>query len=159
MKPPRAFPRRALLAAAAGLPAAFLAGCKSDGDQLQLGALESLRIEGFSPGTIGDLVKAEFQGRGFELSRDTERELWFDRPASRADQARYGEWFDRELWLRLAVTLRETGGGAVDVRSDPFLLRSRGTATEDRQPLARRRVQEYGSILQQVKAMLAAGEF
>lgn len=159
MNPPRAFPRRALLAAAAGLTTAFVAGCKSDGDQLGLGALESLRIEGFSPGMIGDLVKAEFQGRGFELSRDTERELWFDRPASRADRARYGEWFDRELWMRLAVTLRETGGGAVDVRSDPFLLRSRGTATEDRQPLARRRVQQYGAILQQVKAKLEAGSF
>lgn len=150
--------RRAVLASLAGVALALAAGCKSDGDKLELGALESVRIEGFSPGLIGDLVKGEFSGRGFEVTRETERELWFERPASRADQARYGEWFDRELWMRIAVTLRETGGGAVDARSDPFLLRSRGSSTEDRQPLARRRVQEYGTILQQVKARLEAGE-
>ncbi|MFN0068997.1 MAG: hypothetical protein ACKVYV_15335 [Limisphaerales bacterium] len=149
--------RRAAIASLAA--AALAAGCKSDGDKLELGALESVRIDGFSPGTIGGLVKAEFSGRGFEVARDTERELWFERPASKADQARYGEWFDRELWMRIAVTLRETGGGAVDARSDPFLLRSRGTSTEDRQPLARRRVSEYGGILRGVQAKLAAGEF
>ena len=149
--------RRAALAVLAGTALALAAGCKSDGDTLELGALESVRIDGFSPGLIGDLVKAEFSGRGFEVTRETERELWFDRPASRADQARYGEWFDRELWMRIAVTLRETGGGAVDVRSDPYLLRPRGTATEDRQPPARRRVSEYGTILSGVKARLESG--
>lgn len=151
--------RRALLASFAGVAPAFVAGCKSPGDELQQGALESVRIAGYSPGLIGDLVKEAFVGRGFELTRDTERELWFERPGTRADAARYGEWFDSAVWIRIQVTLRETGGGGVDVRSDPFLLRSRDSATEDRQPLSRRRVSQYGDLLHAVRARLEAGEF
>lgn len=151
--------RRALLASLGGAALAFAAGCQTPGDELEQGALESVRIQGYSPGMIGDLVKEAFVGQGFELTRDTERELWFERPGTRADAARYGEWFDSAVIIRIQVTLRETGSGGVDVRSDPFLLRSSGSATEDRQPLARRRVSQYGGLLREARTRLETGEF
>lgn len=151
--------RRTVLAAFATTAVAWATGCKSPSDELEQGALESVRITGYSPGLVGDLVQEAFVGQGFELTRDTERELWFERPGTRADAARYGEWFDSAVIIRIQVTLRETGGGGVDVRSDPFLLRSSGSSTEDRQPLARRRVSQYGGLLREVRTRLDAGEF
>jgi hypothetical protein len=152
--------RRALLALLAGATLPLLPGCQSAGDALELGALESLRIEGYSPEAIAAAVRRTFEAAGFQpqAAREGGREQNFDRPGSRADNARYGGWFSEETYVRIRVRLREIGGNVVEVRSDPFLVRGRGSMTVDEQPLNRRRVQEHGGLLAKARQALEAGD-
>jgi hypothetical protein len=151
--------RRAWFAAAPLLPLALAAGCQTpSGDTLDLGALESVRFEGFSPEAIADAVTRQFEARGFEIGPRADRELVFDRPGTRRDNLRYGGWFPEDTWLRVRVRLRETGGHFVEARSDPFLVRGRDSMTVDAQPLNRGRMKEFGGLLAAAQRALEAGD-
>ena len=121
---------------------------------LARGCLSAVEIRGQSLVTVQETVESVFTGAGLGMTRRTEGELIFERPATRKELGAYGTWFVEEVRVRLRVTIEPQAGGVHFLRCRSYIARDSGTSAEDEQPLARRHVRKYESLLAEVSSRL-----
>lgn len=125
-----------------------------ENQSLARGCLSAVEIRGQSLVTVQETIESVFTGAGLGMTRRTEGELVFERPATRKELGAYGTWFGEEVRVRLRVTIQPQSGGIQFLRCRSYIARDSGTSAEDEQPLARRHVRKYEPLLAEVSARL-----
>jgi len=125
-----------------------------ENQELARGCLSAVEIRGQSLVTVQETVESVFTSAGLGVTRRTEGEIIFERPATKRERGAYGTWFGEEVRVRLRVTIEPQAGGVHFLRCRSFIARDSGTSAEDEQSLARRHVRNYESLLPEVSSRL-----
>lgn len=150
------------------LVAGFLAGCTSSpgtssrdefplsesNRELARRSLAAVEIRGQPLITVAETVESVFTQNGFMLLGRTAELLTFERPATRAQSAAYGSWSGGDVRVRLKVEVYPQGTRVYLLCCRAYIAREAGSASEDEQPLARRKVREYEDFLFEVARRL-----
>ncbi len=118
------------------------------------GSLAAVKISGQSKETVRDTVDAVFTAAGFRRGRSAGDQQVFERPASRGQRAAYGNWQGGEVFVRLRVDLQRQGREEYFVTCRSFIVRGDQYSAEDEQPVARRRLREFRTLLDEVATRL-----
>jgi len=118
------------------------------------GALSAVEVHGASFAAVYETVESVFTDAGLTVAGRERDRLVFERPADRRERGAYGNWSGGEVKIRLRTELYQQGNGVILVLCRSFVVREAGTYSEDEQPLARRHVEEYKGLLDEVAGRL-----
>jgi hypothetical protein len=142
----------ALLLIAAG---AGLTGCSSL-DKSGAGAFASVQISGHTREQVRGAVLLEFEQDGYAPADMKRDEMVFEKEGTRWDEVAYGGWLDKNIWVRVSVSLVPLSDGAYRLQCQAFKVRDKGAPTqEDPVPLRKNKNKPYQAVLDKVAARLA----
>jgi hypothetical protein len=121
-----------------------------DNRYLSRGTLEAVEIRGHPRATVMETVESVATAAGLARVRSDAKKVTFERPATRSEQAAYGNWMGEDVRFRLCVECVLQGTDRFLVQSRCYVVREAGSYAEDEQSLARRKARGYEHLLAEV---------
>jgi hypothetical protein len=134
---------------------AGLAGCSSLAKPGS-GAFASVQIPGHTRDQVRGAVVLEFEQDGYTAVEVKREEMVFEKEGTRWDQMAYGSWLEKNVWLRVTVSVVPLGDAAWWVQCQAFMVRGKGNPTQEEPvPLRKKQNKPYQAVLDKVAARLA----
>ena len=132
-----------------------LLGCQST-DRPASASFASTTITGNTPGQIRDAAVVVFQQDGYRATRVDPNSLLFEKEGTKMNEIAYGSWLgDVPVWVRVKASVVSLGEMTFRLQCSAFMVRDRGTATEEEITLSNLHKGSYQKLLDKVAQQLA----
>jgi hypothetical protein len=130
-------------------------GCHST-DRPASASFASTTISGNTPGQIRDAAIVVFQQDGYKATRIDPNSLLFEKEGTKMNEIAYGSWLgDVPVWVRVKASVVPLGEMTFRLQCRAFMVRDRGTATEEEVTLSNLHKGSYQKLMDQVAQQLA----
>ena len=132
-----------------------LLGCKSL-DKTAAESFASVRIDSHTPEQIRGATAVVFRQEGYTAVEVRKPELVFEKEGSLWDQLAYGSWVnDRDVWIRVRVSLVSLSDGAFRLQCQAFKVRNKGDPlTEDQVRIGNTQRKPFQALMDRVAEQL-----
>ncbi len=150
--PPRVDPRRLRILLCVAFCMLSSLGCQST-DKPASASFASVVISGNTPGQIRDAAVAVFSAKGYKVTQTDPAGLVFEKEANRMNNFAYGSWLgDAPVWARVKAAIVPMGEMAFRLQCHAYMVRDRGSSTEEEAALSSLRKGPYQKLLEEIAA-------
>ena len=130
-------------------------GCRSTEPGIEPN-LASVLISGNTPGQIRDAAVEVFGENGYAATQTTPGNMVFEKKGSGMNNFAYGNWLgDTPIWVRVKAKVVPSGEMTCRLLCNVFLVRDRGSATEEELPVSKVHKGKYKKLLKEVAERFA----
>jgi hypothetical protein len=134
---------------------ACASGCHSTGVPPSA-SFASVVISGNTPGQIRDAAEEVFTHDGYTVTQTDPGNLVFDKEGSKMNNFAYGNWLgDTPIWIRVKAAIVPLGEMSCRLQCHAYLVRDRGSASEEEITVSRLHKGQYQKLLDAVAQRFA----
>jgi hypothetical protein len=135
---------------------ACASGCHSTGAPASA-SFASVVISGNTPGQIRDAAVAVFTHEGYTVTQTDPGNLVFEKEGSKMNNFAYGSWIgDTPVWMRVKAAIVPLGEMNCRLQCHAYLVRDRGSATEEEIAVSRLHKGQYQKLVDEVAKRFAS---